>query len=320
MRLTPRILGTACVPWTGCGNCDETLFRQSVRDLISRGLPDLYIFGTAGEGYAVDNRQFRFVAATFIDEMRPGNGLAQLGVIGLSVPQVKERIEIGLELGYDSFQISFPSWGRLNDLEMNLFFDEILGAYPRQTFLHYNLTRGLRKMSGQEYSGVAARHANLVATKSSANTPAQILGLLRHSPELCHFMTEQDFAFGSLFGSLGLLLSMGSLCPERTRRFFAAAQRHDLAAVREGARDFSALAELIHASVKPHAHMDGAYDKLYAKAALPGFPLRLLPPYEGASNEDFASLMEKLRNRAPHWLPDNGNRQQTAEPTSAGVA
>ncbi len=314
MRLTPRVLGTACLPWTDRGDFAEELFRESVRSLISRGLPDLYIFGTAGEGYAVDIRQFRAVAAAFLDEMREGGGSSHLGVIGLSVPQIKERIEIGLELGYNSFQISFPSWGMLNDLEMNLFFDAVLGAYPRQTFLHYNLMRGLRKMSGQEYAAVAARHANLVATKSGGNSSAQILGLLRHSPEICHFVTEQDFAFGCLFGAMGLLISLGSLNPGRTRRFFEAGQQQDVAAVRNGAHDFGALSELMRAAVKSGAHMDGAYDKLFVKAALPDFPLRLLPPYEGTSDEEFALFMEKLQAHAPHWLPGNRSLRQSAEP------
>ena len=110
MRLRPRILGTACIPWTDREEFAEELFRRSVRDLLARGLPDLYIFGTAGEGHAVDNQLFRAVAAAFLDEMRDGDGLCELGVIGLSVPQIKERIQIGLELGYDAFQISFPSW------------------------------------------------------------------------------------------------------------------------------------------------------------------------------------------------------------------
>lgn len=303
MRLTPRILGTACVPWTDQDEFAEELFRKSVRNLLARGLPDLYIFGTAGEGHAVDNRLFRAVAAAFLDEMRDGGGLCQLGVIGLSVPQVKERIEIGLELGYDSFQISFPSWGALNDLEMNRFFDDILGAYPHKTFLHYNLIRGLRKMTGREYAEVAARHPNLVATKSGANPPKQILGLLRHSPELCHFMTEQDFAMASLFGEVGLLISMGALNPERTRSFFEAARQRDLSAVRQATLDYTALNELIHGALNSGAHMDGAYDKLYVKAALQEFPLRLLPPYQGASDEEFAAFMDKLRTELPHWLP-----------------
>jgi dihydrodipicolinate synthase/N-acetylneuraminate lyase len=304
MRLEPRILGTVCVPWTERFEFDEALFRRVVRLLIERGLPDLYIFGTAGEGHAVDGKQFRAVAAAFRDEMRRGGGLCQLGVIGLSVPQVRERIEIGLELGYESFQISFPSWGALNNREMNLFFDAILGAYPKQTFLHYNLLRGLRKMTGPEYAGVAARHSNLVATKSGANPPAQILGLLRHAPELCHFMTEQDFGMASLVGDAGLLISMGALNPRRTRRFFEAARRREGDAVRAAQLDYHALNEAIHGAVSAGAHMDGAFDKMFVKAALPAFPLRLLPPYQGASEDEFAAFLDTLRRRFPHWLPE----------------
>lgn len=302
MRMEPRILGTVCVPWTERFEFDEARFRRVVRDLLGKGLKDLYVFGTAGEGHAVDDRQFRAVAGTFFDEMKLGGGLCQLGVIGLSVPQVKARIEMGLELGFRSFQISFPSWGAVNNREMQLFFDAILGAYPACEFLHYNLLRGLRKMTGREYAEVAARHANLVATKSGGNAPAQILGLLRHAPELCHFMTELDFSMASLFGEAGLLISLGALNPRRARAFFEAARRQDREAIAAAAREYSELLELVLQSVKSGAHMDGAYDKLFVKAALPDFPLRLLPPYQGASDEEFSVFQQALKSRFPQWM------------------
>jgi dihydrodipicolinate synthase/N-acetylneuraminate lyase len=52
MRQQPTILGTVCVSWTERFDFDEGLFRRVVRDLIEKGLKDLYIFGTAGEGHA----------------------------------------------------------------------------------------------------------------------------------------------------------------------------------------------------------------------------------------------------------------------------
>ena len=107
----------------------------------------------------------------------------------------------------------------------------------------------------------------------------------------------------SLFGDVGLLISMGALNLQRTRSFFEAARQRDLAAVRQATLDYSALEELICAALNSGAHMDGAYDKLFVKAALPEFPLRLLPPYQGASDEEFAVFMDTLQTQQPHWLP-----------------
>jgi dihydrodipicolinate synthase/N-acetylneuraminate lyase len=159
-------------------------------------------------------------------------------------------------------------------------------------------------MTGREYASVAARHSNLVATKSGGNPPGQILGLLRHAPDLCHFMTEQDFAMASLFGDVGLLISVGAMNPRRTRSFFDLARRRELAAVSATARELSELVELAVGSVASGAHMDGAYDKMYVKAALPDFPLRLLPPYQGASDGECDAFLAAVRARLPQWMPN----------------
>jgi hypothetical protein len=55
----------------------------------------------------------------------------------------------------------------------------------------------------------------------------------------------------------------------------------------------------MHAAVKAAlagaAHMDGAFDKLFVKYQLPEFPSRLLPPYRGATEEQFLHFRETCR-------------------------
>ena len=51
----------------------RSVFRDEVRGLIERGIHNIYVFGTAGEGYAVSDEQFETVVRVFADEMkRPG--------------------------------------------------------------------------------------------------------------------------------------------------------------------------------------------------------------------------------------------------------
>jgi hypothetical protein len=49
------------------------------------------------------------------------------------------------------------------------------------------------------------------------------------------------------------------------------------------------------------AHMDGAYDKVFCKIHDPGFPLRLLPPYAGLSDETFGKIVAMIRSKYPRW-------------------
>jgi hypothetical protein len=56
------------VPWEHKQGFLEDLFRKEIRHLLSLGFQRLYIFGTAGEGHAVDSARFEAVARTFFEE------------------------------------------------------------------------------------------------------------------------------------------------------------------------------------------------------------------------------------------------------------
>ena len=50
-------------------------------------------------------------------------------------------------------------------------------------------------------------------------------------------------------------------------------------------------------------HMDGAYDKMLVKLGmLPDFPLRLLSPYLGFTDDDHLACRTLLETRFPDWL------------------
>jgi hypothetical protein len=54
----------------------------------------------------------------------------------------------------------------------------------------------------------------------------------------------------------------------------------------------------------PDGRIDGSYDKLFEKMYDVEFPLRLLPPYVGSSDEEFRAFARLLGERLPEWVPD----------------
>jgi dihydrodipicolinate synthase/N-acetylneuraminate lyase len=303
LRLSPCILGTVCVPWTDDNAFDEGIFRQATRDLINSGLNNLYLFGTAGEGHAVTTEMYRHIAEAFYDEMQTGGNLCQLGIIAQSIQQIRERIDIGLELGFRSFQISLPSWGKLNDRELIAFFDEVLGGYPEAQFLHYNTARGLRTVTPIEYGRIASDHENLVATKIATKSLSGIQALFRHAPQVCHFFTEFEFSYAGLLKKCGFLISVAALNPGRAQEYFDAVVRKDQSAVHIFTQELSVAHELLFRTCSSGQHMDGAYDKVFLKASRENFPLRLLPPYQGTSDSEFKQYMDLLARELPAWCP-----------------
>jgi dihydrodipicolinate synthase/N-acetylneuraminate lyase len=304
-RYPRTVLGTVCLPWTEDGTLDEALFRRAITKLVAAGLPDLYILGTAGEGYALTDSVFRRVIAIFAETMQDAGGSSPMvGIVSQSLATMIERIEFGLTLGIDTFQFSLPNWSVTSDTEMRQVFAEICGRFPEARFLHYNLMRSGRLVRPADYAELAALHPNLVATKYGGGDPFLISGLMRHAPQLTHFLTEQGYYIAAPLGPAALLTSISSSNPTRAREYLNAGAGGDAARF---AKLYCELCGVLHALLEATgtSFVDGAYDKAILKLSQPDFPLRLLPPYETTTDEAFRRYRDALAADFPEWLPLN---------------
>jgi dihydrodipicolinate synthase/N-acetylneuraminate lyase len=302
-RYPRTVLATCCLPWREDGKLDEPLFRRIVRNLVAGGLVDLYVFGTAGEGHAVGEADFRRVVEAFAEEMRIAGGRPMVGIINQSLATILERIAFAAALGVRTFQFSLPSWGTLNDQELSRFFAEICGGFPDLAFLHYNLMRSGRLVRPQHYGELAEAHPNLVATKYGAGDPETVAGLLEHAPKLRHFFTELGFFLGAPLGECGLLASIAASNPARAWEYFQAGADRNAGRLSDLYRDLAGMMGAIRRAAGGTGLTDGAYDKIIAKVSEPDFPLRLLPPYQGATEDGYRGYVAELAQRFPRWLP-----------------
>lgn len=283
MSVSAAILATAVVPWTERYEFDEDRFCRQVHT-IARGLTrHIYVFGTAGEGYAVTDKQFDRIAAAFWRSAQECAASPMLGVISLSLPTILERIGRGHALGFREFQISLPSWGALNDRELDTFFAETCGRFPDSNFHHYNLLRTKRLLTSVEYRRLTAAHPNFVAVKSSTDDPAILADLLTVSPRLRFFFTEFGYAIARRTHDVGFLISLASVNYARARAFVAGDDARRTADV----ADLRAMVATLREISNGRFHIDGAFDKMLFRVSDPAFPLRLLPPYATATEEEF---------------------------------
>jgi len=302
-RYPSCIMAGCVVPWSDDNEFLDDLFRYEVRTLLAEGTEHLYIFGTAGEGYAVNNRQFKDIVTVFHDEMQRGQADPMVGVINQSLFTIIERIELARDIGVRRFQISLPNWGALAEQEMLEFFQETCGRFSDCQFLHYNLLRTKRLVTAPEYARLAEQFPNLVATKNSTDSMERIHALITQVPQLQHFLTETGFIYGSLLGECGLLVSLASTNWKAGRAFFEAGRRHDAAALLADQRELNAMLYMLINEGGPGEHIDGTFDKMIWKLHDGRFPLRLLPPYQGASVDAFNRFQDKLRDKFPRWAP-----------------
>jgi dihydrodipicolinate synthase/N-acetylneuraminate lyase len=302
-RFPSGILATAVIPWDDRGEFLEGLFVAQVRHMAAHLTPNLYVFGTACEGYAVTDTLFDRITRSFVGAMRAAGAEPMVGVISLSLPTIIERIALARDLGVRRFQLSLPAWGALADSEVETFFRETCGRYRDCQFLHYNLMRTKRLVTPAEYGRLAAAHPNLVATKNSTDSIDRVTELMRLAPDLTHFLNESVLPYASLLGECGLLASVALTNGGQCRRFFQACQGRDTVTATRLLAEIHGVTRALIGSVDGPARIDGAYDKMLWKLHDPRFPLRLLPPYEGASDDQFRRFAAALKDQYPAWLP-----------------
>lgn len=299
-RFPAGIMSTCCIPWDENGRFAERIFRKNVQHSLQQ-TKLLYVFGTAGEGYAVTDHQYEEIVTVFADEMRRGKAEPMVGIIGLSLGGIIERIQRGRDLGVHQFQISLPSWAALSEKELFSFFTHICGEFPDCQFMHYNLLRTKRMVTGKEYGRLADEHPNLVATKNCGDSQSHLRSLIEDAPQLQHFLSEAGYVYGSLFGECGILASFIMNWPKQ-KALFEAGQHRDVATLVSIQREVDIVLRTLFETI-PDNRIDGSYDKLFEKMYQPEMPLRLLPPYIGTSDEEYHSFVRLLKERLPEWVP-----------------
>ncbi|MBS1825432.1 MAG: dihydrodipicolinate synthase family protein [Acidobacteria bacterium] len=301
-RYPQAILISCEIPWDDQENLLEDAFRAQVRHALAAGFRHVYTFGTAGEGYAVDLPRFTRIAEVFREETRVEGVRAQIGVIALSTAQFRERLRIAYDIGFREFQISLPSWGVLNDTEMLRFFVDVCGTFPDAQFLHYNLMRTKRLLTGADYRRIADEVPNLVATKNTGTTVYTTMELLGNAGDLQHFMGEAMFPIGCLHGECSLLSSFGPLFPRRTLQLFEYGVTKQWDKLFPYQAEYLKGVEEVIAPLRRQALIDGAYDKALVKLAGVEMPLRLLSPYQGFSEAIFEECKSILHAKYQDWL------------------
>jgi dihydrodipicolinate synthase/N-acetylneuraminate lyase len=235
-----------------------------------------------------------------------------IGLISLSTRVLIERIERSIERGFDLFQFALPAWGALNDHELGVFCREVLARFPSARFVHYNLQRASRVLGPAEYARLSAEHPNLVGAKNGTSNIVMLHDLLTQAPALRQFYTELGYPQGCLAGEPGYLMSLTTMNPWLGVKFFEAGVAGDWPTLARIQSEALTIFELLvggggvdvgsNAFGGATPHMDGAYEKVLAKALDRDMPLRLLPPYQAVSDAGFEEFMRGVKARLPAWL------------------
>jgi hypothetical protein len=121
---------------------------------------------------------------------------------------------------------------------------------------------------------------------------------------LQHFLNEHGFLFGSLIGEFGLLISLAATNLAMGQRYFDAGRSRDVEALVQLEGELSQIGRRFATLVgRGVTRIDGAFDKVLWRLHDQRFPLRLLPPYQGADESAALEFLRFLQKDFPHWAP-----------------
>lgn len=303
-RYHQAVLASCEIPWDEGENLLEDVFRREVQGTLQAGFNNLYVFGTAGEGHAVDIPRFRQIVQIFYEETRGDDVHPMVGAIGLSTANIVERVAIAHDIGFRTFQTVLPSWGALADDELMIFFKDLCGTFPDARFLHYNLPRAKRVLGGMDYRRLIDAVPNLVATKTTSGGLSGAADLMQHASELQHFMGEANFPHGCMFGECSLLSSYWPMAPAKTRELFEAGRTRQIERLFQLQHDFHVVFADVFSPLDGQERIDGAYDKMIVRmGGLEDLPLRLLSPYQCFTEAEYQACKRIYHEKYSDWMP-----------------
>ena len=299
----PRMaLGAALIPWREDFTLDEPLFRKGVRALVNGGLKYIYTFGTAGEGYGVDDEMFTEITTVFADELKNTDVTPITGVISLSQAEMINRLNIAYELGIRDFQISFPSWGALTDEEVLVFFHDVCDCFPDCHFMHYNNGgRSKKLLKANDYIKLADEIPNLPAVKFMNDSLEDIINVVRADTPIQFVLSEYGYGLGCLYGECSMLFSSIATHLPTAWKLYEAGINKDINTITELEKEVTLSQEILFKTCGTPV-INAAYDKLYVKSFIPEFPMRLYPPYQTFSDEQVTNYMNEMKVRLPQWF------------------
>ncbi|MCX8213764.1 MAG: hypothetical protein OTJ97_04545, partial [SAR202 cluster bacterium] len=107
---------------------------------------------------------------------------------------------------------------------------------------------------------------------------------------------------GCLHGECSLLAFTALLSPARVLTFFELGLNRQVSELFQVADEIDSVVEALYRPVADLPLVDGAYDKILARASGVEMPLRMLSPYEGCDITTYEACIASLRQAAPRLV------------------
>lgn len=292
----------ACIPWTKDFQFDESPFRHQVKNLIDNDIKSIYIMGTSGEGYALDEKTFIQVVTVFLDECSKGQRVMPMtGIISTSMREMSNRIAMARDLGCRDFQLALPCWGALSDSEVFTFFKTVCRTFQDCRFINYNNgPRSKTKVTVDQFLRLEKEIPNLAGVKYSSSDIYEIYSIATAETSLAFYLVDNGYTYGAMNGEVGFLNSFASVNFNLSWKYFEAGQKKDFKTLNLLSNYFFELNKSF--SCVEGDLMDSAFDKTIERVADDSFNNTVYPPYECVKETEFQQIRESMQKTVKKYL------------------
>jgi dihydrodipicolinate synthase/N-acetylneuraminate lyase len=283
-------------PWTDGGKVDTGIVRELVARYAAAGLDGAYTTGTDGEMHVLEFDEFEALVGAFADAARQANLPVQVGCAWLHTDGVVARGRLAYQHGVDRIQVALPAWIPLNDDEIVRFYAGIQEGLPDTDLIHYNIARSGRMLNGTHYQRIREVAPRLAGSKHTGGDTGLLMEIIEATPDLAHFVVDNQIVTGALFGSPGYYSFIANLSPGFALRMMQACRDGDWQAAAEHAK-LCARFFRTWLPMCPDINSSSALAKIASRAGVfPGMPLAIKAPYTSGEERhvrDLRALVER---------------------------
>jgi dihydrodipicolinate synthase/N-acetylneuraminate lyase len=200
--------------------------RKHIRWLIDQGLREgsavLMISGGLGEGYFLDDDEWRAMADVLVDEAR-GEVPTMIGVFELSARRAAKKARYAAEAGMDFIQLAPPHYMLPSE-------QDVFGHYKYVNdaadigIMAYNIPWAMPKPGFELTAGLFERFAeldNVVGIKWASDDIRHYLRMLRLFADRFHFIDNLEiFSLGARLGMRGFIDFYANVAPRLSLKFW----------------------------------------------------------------------------------------------------
>jgi len=303
-RISPNPITVIPPTWKEDFSFDKDSFANALDLIKSYNLYHIYFGCTASEGYAFSREQLMEISKFFAEQMKGYEHKAFVGLIGTSLSEMSERVSMLKEIGIKTFLFALPSWGVLRaPTEPRTFINALLSAHRDCEFILYNNIRSVVRIYPAELKLLEKENPNLVAVKQGghAYVDARFSAVLDEPLNIVEYYLDYAWTYANLYFDPSFMPSTISCSFNRCMDFYKAGVNKDFKTCLEIDKEIQ-RADHVLSELFPGDRIDGAYDKMWLKMNIPDFPLRLLPPYEAFSDEQFEEYRARMKQVVPNWF------------------